>query len=73
MSEKQQVQQDITMKEAIQHDLLTIQQVQARLQINRDRVYAMVRAGEIPSVRIGGGIRIPRLAYERWVESLGAA
>jgi excisionase family DNA binding protein len=66
MSEQQQA-------EAVQHDLLTIRQVQERLQLNRDRVYAMVRSGQIPSVRIGGGIRIPRPAYERWVESLAAS
>ena len=60
-------------EQAVQHDLLTIAQVQARLQINRDRVYQMVRAGTIPSVRIGGGIRIPVKAYEAWLASLGAA
>ena len=69
----QQVQPDILTTEAVPHDLLTIPQVQARLQVNRDRVYAMVRSGEIPSVRIGGGIRIPRLAYEAWLATLGAA
>ena len=73
MSEKQQVQQDIPKEEAVQHDLLTIPQVQARLQLNRDRVYAMIRAGTIPSVKYGGCIRIPRPEYERWLDSLGRA
>ena len=70
MSENQ-VQQDISTDEAVQHDLLTIQQVMTRLQLNRDRVYAMIRAGTIPSVRCGGCIRIPRPEYERWLDSLG--
>ncbi|WP_310584742.1 helix-turn-helix domain-containing protein [Deinococcus sp.] len=65
MSKQQQGQQDVSTKEeAVQHGFLTIPQVQVRLQINRDRVYAMIRAGIIPSVHIGGSIRIPWLAYE---------
>jgi excisionase family DNA binding protein len=75
MSEKQQVQQDILTKEAVQHDFLTIQQVMARLQLNRDLVYKMVRAGDIPSIRVPGSnaIRIPRPEYERWLDNLGRA
>ena len=72
MAEKKQARQDVS-EEAVQHDLLTLTQVQARLQLDRDRVYALVRAGTIPSVRLGRGIRIPRLAYERWLATLGAA
>lgn len=72
MSKQQKGQQDVSTKEkAVQHDFLTIPQVQVRLQLNRDRVYAMIRAGMIPSVRISGSIRIPQLAYEAWLATLG--
>ena len=68
----QQVQQDVFTPYE-KHNLLTIQQVMARLQLGRDRVYQMVRAGTIPSVKCGGNIRIPLLAYGHWLATLGAA
>ena len=37
------------------------------LGLGRSKVFAMVAAGELPSVRIGRSVRIPREALERWV------
>jgi excisionase family DNA binding protein len=31
------------------------------------RVYQLIRAGEIPAVRVGGALRIPRLAWQNWL------
>lgn len=39
-----------------------------QLGVTRSRVYQLLRAGELPSVRIGGVIRIPRRAWEAWLE-----
>jgi excisionase family DNA binding protein len=38
------------------------------LGIGRDRLYAMVAAGEIPSILIGRQRRIPRAALLAWVD-----
>jgi excisionase family DNA binding protein len=32
------------------------------------RVYQLIAAREIPAVKIGGRIRVPRRAYEAWLE-----
>jgi excisionase family DNA binding protein len=34
----------------------------------RSTVFAMLAAGELPVVRIGRSVRVPRGALERWVE-----
>jgi excisionase family DNA binding protein len=31
------------------------------------RIYQLIRAGEIPAVRVGGALRIPRLAWQTWL------
>lgn len=35
--------------------------------VSRSRAYALLASGEIPSVRIGGSIRIPVDALKSWV------
>lgn len=42
-------------------------EVAALLALSRSEVYRMIERGEIPSVRIGRSVRVPR----RWVEELG--
>ena len=37
------------------------------LGVTKDRVYQMIRAGQIPHVVIGDAIRIPRAAWEAWM------
>ena len=44
-------------------------EVAALLGVTRDRIYTLVRAREIPSTKVGGAIRIPRDAWERWVSA----
>ncbi|GHF75181.1 helix-turn-helix domain-containing protein [Deinococcus ficus] len=47
--------------------LLTVKQAAILLQIGKNRVYEMVETREMPSMRIGQKILIPRVALEQWV------
>lgn len=53
--------------------LLTVKDVEAALQLGRTRTYELVRSGELPVIRIGRAVRIPRDALRRWVETQVAA
>jgi excisionase family DNA binding protein len=53
--------------------LLTVHQAAERLQLGTNRVYALVAAKTIPSVKLGKTIRIPAEALERWVEEQAGA
>jgi excisionase family DNA binding protein len=48
--------------------LLTVRDVEAELQLGRTRTYELLRSGEIPALRIGRALRIPREALERWID-----
>jgi len=37
------------------------------LGLGRSKVFAMVAAGELPVIRLGRSVRIPRQALERWI------
>ncbi len=37
------------------------------LGVTTGRIYQLIAAGEIPSTRVGGTIRIPRSAWDEWV------
>ena len=39
------------------------------LGVSASRIYQMLAAGVLPSVRIAGAIRIPRAAWKQWLES----
>ena len=49
---------------------LTVPQVAGELQMDVSAVYKMCKAHELPSVRFGKSVRIPRLAYERYLKRL---
>jgi excisionase family DNA binding protein len=46
-------------------DVLTVEQVAEILSVGRGTAYEAVRAGQIPCVRVGRCIRIPRHALEQ--------
>jgi excisionase family DNA binding protein len=46
-------------------DVLTVEQTAEVLHVARRTAYEAVRAGQIPSVRVGRCIRIPKHALER--------
>lgn len=41
-------------------DALTIEQLQAALQIGRNTAYGLIRSGAVKAIRIGRNIRIPK-------------
>jgi putative molybdopterin biosynthesis protein len=52
---------------------LTVPEVAAELQIPGPTVYDLIRRGEIPSVRVGKRIRVPKRRLEEWVNGRQAA
>lgn len=53
----------------MEHDLelLKVADVAERLRVTTGRVYQLIAEGIIPVVRVGGAIRIPRVAWETWI------
>lgn len=39
------------------------------LGLSKNTLYARIREGAIPSIRVGWRVLIPRIAFERWLES----
>ena len=50
-------------------NLLTVPEAAKLLRIGRNLAYDLVARGEIPSVRLGRVIRVPRTALEQWLEA----
>lgn len=53
---------------------LTVDQAHAlvgKKKISRGGFYAAIGRGEVPHIRLGKRILIPRHAFERWLESAG--
>jgi excisionase family DNA binding protein len=48
-------------------------EVAEKLGLARSRIYVMLKSGEIPSLRVGGKLRIPADALHRWVKAAVAA
>jgi excisionase family DNA binding protein len=48
-------------------EMLRPKELAALLGVSRSRIYQLIAAGEIPLVRIGGAIRIPRPAWDEWL------
>ena len=47
--------------------LLTVQEVAERLRISRTAAYALCREPGFPAAWVGGQIRVPADALERWI------
>jgi len=45
-----------------------IREVAVALGLSEGRTYALIAAGSIPALREGRRIRVPRAAFERWLE-----
>ena len=48
--------------------LLTVRDVAVALRLGRTRTYALLRSGEIPVIRVGRAVRVPRDGLRRWIE-----
>ena len=47
--------------------LLRAEEVARVLGIGRSKAYEMIARGELPSLRIGRLVRVPRHALDRWI------
>ncbi|MCC7018567.1 MAG: helix-turn-helix domain-containing protein [Ardenticatenales bacterium] len=50
--------------------LLTVKDVQELTQLGRTTVYALIRTGELPTVRFGRLIRVRREALDTWLAKM---
>ena len=48
--------------------LLRIPEAAAELGLARSTVYLLIQTGQLPVIRIGRAVRIPRVALEEWIE-----
>ena len=39
------------------------------LGISRSKVYELIASGQIPSIRLGGSVRVPVQALREWIEN----
>jgi excisionase family DNA binding protein len=49
-------------------DLLRAEEVARRLGVGRSKVYELMLRGDLPVVRIGRLVRVPRHALDRWID-----
>jgi excisionase family DNA binding protein len=47
--------------------LLKADALARRLSLGRSTVYELMASGELPTVRIGGSVRVPAAALEKWI------
>lgn len=47
---------------------LTVEEAAALLGMSRSKAYQAVRSGELPSVRFGGSVRVPRRALDELLD-----
>lgn len=48
-------------------EFLSVAELALRLRVSRTTAYNLVRTNEVPSIRLGGSIRIPTSALDRWL------
>jgi|MudIll2142460700_1097286.scaffolds.fasta_scaffold49030_2 excisionase family DNA binding protein len=53
--------------------LYTAAELSRILQLGRNKTYELIASGEIPVIRFGRAIRIPRGALEKWIEQKAKA
>ncbi len=47
--------------------ILTVPEAAAYLRISRDHAPELIARGELPHIRLGRVIRVPRLGLEQWI------
>jgi excisionase family DNA binding protein len=50
-------------------DVLTVEEARAILRVSKNTIYEAINRGEIPSIRMGRTIRIPRKGLEKLLET----
>lgn len=61
------VTQDRDQRQSLLPLLLRGGEVAQLLNISRSKAFEMMASGELPCVRIGRSVRVPRIALERWI------
>lgn len=56
------------MAETRETELLRVEQVAVALGVHRSTVFELLRKGELPVLRIGRSVRIPRRALQAWID-----
>jgi excisionase family DNA binding protein len=51
------------------HQFMTVVEIAATMRVSRATVYRLLHAGQLPSMRVGGSLRIPREAVETYVRT----
>ena len=70
----EQMSNEIQNGETVAAAALTIAQVASRLQITKQRAYALAREGKLPVVRLGvRQVRVPVCAFERFLAGASCA
>ena len=54
-------------------DVLTVEEARKRLRLGRNAIYDAITRKEVPSIRLGRKILIPRLALDRMLRGEGTA
>jgi len=60
------------MTEEVQRKVLTVEEARTWLGISRGLMYEAIRQGQVPSIRIGRRILIPRAAFLEMLGNLNA-
>ena len=58
------VTEDVSMSKTVMKLTMTVPQAAKRLGIGRNAAYQAVRRGEIPAIRVGGRILVPKRAFD---------
>jgi excisionase family DNA binding protein len=56
----------------MEREVLTVEEVAKRLGLGRNSAYEGVARGEIPSIRVGRRILVPRVAIDRMLAQAGS-
>lgn len=48
--------------------LYTIPQAAKRLSISESKAWEMSRSGQLPTLKLGRSVRVPKDALDRWIE-----
>ena len=51
----------------VERDFLRPSEISGSLGVTTGRIYQLLASGQLPSVRVGKAIRIPKKAFEEWV------
>jgi excisionase family DNA binding protein len=48
--------------------VIRVTEAARRLDISRSKAYALVKQGQLPSIKVGATVRVPVAALEQWLQ-----